>query len=155
MPWPSRPCVSPSVARPVPTAEHSGTHYRIVRLLYREFAVPARRFEDGRARQTTSVRRGRGPRRGDAAVLGPRIRWHVDERPHGGDGDQPAQCLCRLRQQGGTVHGGAGALPRRPRSVRGQGTGPPHRPRSLALHLIAGLVTPSQATVRAIFMPST
>src|ERR687892_289787 len=102
--------------------------YRIVRLLYQVGAVTARRFEDGRARQATSVRRGRGPRRRDAAVLEPRLRWHVDERPHRGDGYQPAQRLCRVRQQGGAVHRGVGALPCRPRSVRGQGAGAPDRP---------------------------
>src|ERR1700736_1507188 len=105
-------------------------HYRIVRLPYRGFAVPTRRFEDGRARQATRVRRGGSPRHRDAAVLGPRLRWHVDERAHRGDGYQPAQHLRRVRQQGGAVHRGVGTLPGRPRSVRGEGAGAPDRPGS-------------------------
>src|ERR1700694_4701985 len=105
-------------------------HYRIVLLPYCEFAVPARRFEDGRTRQATRVRRGGSPRHRDAAVLGPRLRWHVDERAHRGDGYQPAQHLRRVRQQGGAVHRGVGTLAGRPRSVRGQGAGAPDRPGS-------------------------
>ena len=54
MPQPLR---EPERRSPSPDRETLGTPYRIVRLLYGGFAIPARSFEDGRARQATSVAR--------------------------------------------------------------------------------------------------
>src|SRR5258708_3292046 len=93
----SRPASARKRRSPGPAAEAWRIRYRIVRLPYVEFGVPARRFEDGRARQATRVRRGRSPRRRDAAVLGTRLRWHVDERADRGARYQPAERLRRVR----------------------------------------------------------
>ena len=80
------------------------------------------------SRTRTTVRRGRGPGPGGRRVLGPRLRGGDAARADGGDGDQPAQPLRRLREQGGAVPQGPRPLPDRPPVVPGRGPEGADRP---------------------------